>query len=59
MKALSDQDGDPFFQTLKPGRKKFDRDDELVETILNFRKKQLSIPDIKIFLDGKGYNVSE
>jgi len=50
---------DPFFQILKPGRKKQDRDDELVETILSFRKKQLSIPDIKVFLDGKGYNASE
>ena len=50
---------DPFFQMLKPGRKKADRDDELVETILSFRKKQLSIPDIKVFLDGKGYGVSE
>ena len=50
---------DPFFQALKPGRKASDRDDELVETILNFRKKHLSIPDIKILLDGKGYNVSE
>ena len=50
---------DPFFQVLKPGKKKMCRDDELVETILNFRKKHLSIPDIKVFLDGKGYNVSE
>ena len=50
---------DPFFQMLKPGRKKADRNDELVETILSFRKKQLSIPDIKVFLDGKGYGVSE
>jgi DNA-binding transcriptional MerR regulator len=44
---------DPFFQILKPGRKKSDRNDELVDTILSFRKKQLSIPDIKILLDGK------
>ena len=50
---------DPFFVILKPGRKKSDRDDELVEIILNFRKKQLSIPDIKVFLNGKGYEVSE
>ena len=55
----SKNDEDPFFQILKPGRKKQDRNDELVETILNFRKKQLSIPDIKVFLDGKGYNASE
>ena len=59
LRTYSEQDEDPFFQTLKPGKKKLDRDDELVETIINFRKKQLSIPEIKIFLDGKGYNVSE
>ena len=50
---------DPFFQILRPGRKKQDRDDELVEAILSYRKKQLSIPEIKIFLNGMGYNVSE
>ena len=50
---------DPFFQTLKPGRKTSDKYDELVGIILNFRKKHLSIPDIKVFLDGKGFNVSE
>jgi hypothetical protein len=54
-----EHDEDPFFQILKPGRKKSDRDNELVETILSLRKKYLSIPDIKILLDGKGYNVSE
>ena len=54
-----EQEDDPFFQSPKPGRKKSDRDDELVDSIVRFRKKQLSIPDIKTFLDGKGYNVSE
>ncbi|MCL2147638.1 MAG: transposase [Synergistaceae bacterium] len=48
-----------FFQELKLGRPKQERDSDLVEIIVNFRKKQLSIPDIKIFLDGKGFNVSE
>lgn len=51
--------GDPFFQVFTPGRKKVVRDGELVETILKFRKKQLSIPEIKILLDGNGYSVSE
>ena len=51
---------DPFFQILKPGKKKSQEvDDELENAILSFRKKHLSIPDIKIILDGKGYNVSE
>ena len=54
-----EHNGDPFFQILIPGRKKLDRDKELVETVIRFRKKQLSIPDIKIFLDGKGFDVSE
>ena len=59
MQACAEQDEDPFFQKLKPGRKKADRDDELVEAIINYRKKYLSIPDIKILLDGKGYDVSQ
>ena len=50
---------DPFFQELKRGRPKQVRDSDLVEIIVSFRKKQLSIPDIKILLDGKGYDVSE
>jgi hypothetical protein len=50
---------DPFFQTLKPGRKIAGRDDDLVDIIVSLRKKQFSIPDIKIFLDGHGYSVSE
>jgi hypothetical protein len=56
---LAKQGEDPFFQMLKPGRKKADRDDDLVEAILSYRKKHLSIPDIKILLDGRGYKVSE
>ena len=43
----------------QPGRKNSNRNEELVEIIVNLRKKQLSIPDIKILLDGKGYDVSE
>jgi transposase len=53
------QGTDPFFQTMKLGRKKTDRNDELIKTILSYRKKQLSIPDIKIILDAKGIAVSE
>jgi len=59
LRTCSGRGEDPFFHTLKPGRKKLDRDDELVELIISLRKKQFSIPDIKIFLDGKRYNVSE
>ena len=59
LQDCSEKGEDPFFQILKPGRKKSDRDDQLVEAIVSFRKKHLSIPDIKILLDGKGYDVSE
>jgi len=56
----SDQNGEElFFQELKTGRPKQERDPNLVEIIVNFRKKQLSVPDIKILLDAKGYDVSE
>jgi predicted DNA-binding protein YlxM (UPF0122 family) len=48
-----------FFQELKMGRPKLERNSDLVEIIVNFRKKQLSVPDIKILLDSKGYDVSE
>jgi len=59
LQSCAEQGEDPFFQTLKPGRKKIDRDDELVEAILSYRKKHLSVPDIKIILDGKGFDVSQ
>ena len=58
-KNRSKNDEDPFFKTVKPGRKQNERDEELVEIIVNFRKKYLSVPDIKILLDSRGYNVSE
>ena len=48
-----------FFQDIKMGRPKQERDSEVEDIIIGFRKKQLSVPDIKIFLDGKGYDVSE
>ena len=48
-----------FFQETTRGRPRRERDDELVEIIVNYRKKQLSIPDIKIILNGRGYDVSE
>ena len=50
---------DPFFLTPKIGRKKTESDQGLVELIVSYRKKQLSIPDIKIILDAKGYVLTE
>ena len=56
----SEQNGaELFFQELKMGRPKQTRDSDLVEIIVNFRKKQLSVPDIKIILDSMGYDVAE
>jgi hypothetical protein len=56
----SEQNGEElFFQPLKMGRPKQERDSGLVGIIVNLRKKQLSVPDIKIILDSMRYNVSE
>ena len=58
--ASSECDGaELFFQELKMGRPKQERDSDLDDIIISLRKKQLSIPDIKIILDGMGYEVSE
>jgi len=38
---------DPFFLTPKTGRKRVDRDGELAALIVEYRKKQLSVPDIR------------
>ena len=54
-----DNSDDPFFLTPKPGRKKIDRDGDLAGLIVEYRKKQLSVPDIKIILDSKGFLISE
>ena len=48
-----------FFQKQEMGRPKQERDPDLVELIVSYRKKQLSVPDIKIILNAKGHNVSE
>lgn len=48
-----------FFQNLKLGRPKQEREPELVDAIVSYRKKDLSIPDIKVLLDSKGYSVTE
>jgi len=50
---------EPFFQKLGLGRPKKGRSPGLAETIVNYRKKRLSVPDMKILLDAKGHDVSE
>ena len=50
---------DPFFQIKKKGRKENKGKDDICDIILELRKKNFSVPDIKTALDSKGYNVSE
>ena len=58
LKECAEIEEDPFFRQNKMGRRKQERDDGLVDIIVTFRKKQLSIPDIKVLLDSKGYSIS-
>lgn len=52
-------DQDIFFQIKKMGRKEKKEKNELGSLIIEMRKKNFSVPDIKISLDSKGYQVSE
>ena len=58
IKILNGSD-DPFFKVNKVGRKPVDQKGEIENLIIDFRKKYLSVPDIKIALDGLGFIVSE
>jgi len=56
----SERDGyELFFQDHKMGRPKQGRDSDMVGLILDFRKKQLSVPDIKVIMDSRGFDVTE
>ena len=59
LKECAELGEDPFFRQNIMGRRKKERDCDLVDNIVNLRKKQLSIPDIKVLMDSKGYDVSE
>ena len=48
-----------FFQVKKPGRKEMEQKPSIVPMVVNLRKQYLSVPDIKVILDGKGIKVSE
>ena len=50
---------DPFFQIKKKGRKERPEKDELSTIIVELRKKNFSVPDIKVVLDSKGFQASE
>ena len=56
----SKQNGEElFFQKIEAGRPKQERDPDLVDMVVSYRKKLLSVPDIRIILNAKGYDVSE
>ena len=56
---LSVGDGDPFFKESKRGRPKLDQGGEIKSSIVAYRKKYLSVPEIKALLDAQNIRVSE
>ncbi len=50
---------EPFFQIKRPGRKEMQTKPSIVSMVVELRKKNLSVPDIKVVLDGKSVPVSE
>ena len=50
---------DPFFKETKLGRPKIDLGGELKSTIVSYRKKYMSVPEIKSALDAQDVHVSE
>jgi len=49
---------DPFFKENKQGRKPTVHKEDIVDTVINLRKKYFSVPDIKTTLDTLGFNLS-
>lgn len=57
-KALKNIPGqEPFFQVKKPGRNEIKQKRSVVGMVVDLRKNYLSVPDIKIILDGQGIKV--
>jgi len=57
-KALDTQNEDPFFKAVKTGRKPADYSGGIKETVIELRKKNFSVPDIKIALDAQGKRIT-
>ena len=55
---INNQTEDPFFKPIKIGRKPIDHKGEIVETVINLRKKYFSVPDIQVAMDALGTNLS-
>lgn len=56
---LASGNQEPFFKESKPGRKKLDHGGEINNLVVAYRKKNMSVPDIKVTLDAHNINVSE
>ena len=52
--TLKNNEEDPFFKTVKVGRKPIDHEGEIAEIVVNLRKKYYSVPDIQVALDAQG-----
>ena len=50
---------DPFFKEPDMGRPKLDHGEEINKLVVSYRKKYLSVPEIKAVLDAQNINVSE
>ena len=55
---LSNESEDPFFKETKSGRKPISRNNEVVDMVINLRKKYFSVPDIQTTLDALGFGLS-
>lgn len=58
-KLRSSDSQDPFFYDIPRGRKPTEQVRSVRRTIINLRKKNYSIDDIKVFLDSAGESISE
>ena len=53
------QNNELFFQVKKPGRKEMQQKGAIISKVVELRKAYISVPDIKVILDGQNIKVSE
>ena len=58
-KRRNNPDNEIFFQVKKPGRKIEKKDSSIISKVISLRKAYLSVPDIKVVLNGKNIEISE
>jgi len=56
---LNNGECDPYFIEPKRGRPRLDQSGKLKRLIISYRKKYLSVPEIKSLLDAQNFHVSE